>query len=236
MLRYAVHLRERPPRDDSTPPFPVVAVVLHHGKKAFARPTRSPDPFVRLRPRLPFFVDDLTVQTENGLRSRGLTPLGTLTFLCLARLRGLDTKDALAAFDRWADLMRAADRDEGPPRGHDALRVIGYHALRVAEVPALVLHEAFERILQRPEDTIMSTAEKLKHEGMQKGLEMGRIEGRVEGRVEGRLDTLLRQMAKRFGPLDQDVVDRVRHGSSTDLDRWTDRILEAPTLAAVFAS
>jgi hypothetical protein len=219
LLRYAVHLRERPPRDGVVTPVPVLAVLLHHGDEPFVPATTGDDPFAATNPHHPFFVDDLTVQTEEGLRARGLTPLATLTFLCLAKLRGLAATDTLAAFDRWADLLRATDRGRGPPRGHDALRVIGYHALRVAEAPALVLHETFERILQRPEETIMSTAEKLKDEGMQKG----------------RVEVLLRQLAKRFGPVPEDLVERVRRGSTEDLERWTDRILDAATRDGVFA-
>ncbi|MBX3462872.1 MAG: hypothetical protein KF830_06855 [Planctomycetes bacterium] len=40
---------------------------------------------------------------------------------------------------------------------------------------------------------------------------------------------------RRFGELPADVTLRVRAGSLADPDRWTDRILDAETLADVFA-
>ena len=65
------------------------------------------------------------------------------------------------------------------------------------------------------EATLMSTANKL--------------------RAEGRAEILLRQLAKRFGPVPPDVQERVRAASIPDLDRWAETVLTAPTLEAVFA-
>jgi hypothetical protein len=86
----------------------------------------------------------------------------------------------------------------------------------VSKIPPEQLHSTFERILQRPEETIMSTAEALKR--------------------EGRAETILRLMTKRFGPLPPETKERVRSATLPELERWTDRILEAKTLAEVFAS
>ena len=60
-------------------------------------------------------------------------------------------------------------------------------------------------------------------------------ESRAEGKAEGRTLTLLRQMHRRFGPLPAAVERRVRESRREDLDRWTDRILDATTLADLFA-
>ena len=73
----------------------------------------------------------------------------------------------------------------------------------------------------------MSTADKLRAEGLSQGLSQGRILGQAEA--------LLRQMTRRFGPLPESVVSRVRSAAPAELDEWTDRILTAPTLEAVFA-
>ncbi len=73
---------------------------------------------------------------------------------------------------------------------------------------------------------------------MEKGLRQGREEGRVEGRAEGRTEiaqrTLERQLARRFGPLPPDAVDRIHHAALPQLETWLDRIIDAPTLQAVF--
>ena len=225
LLRYAVCLRDRAPRDGAAPPIPVIPVLLHHGSRPFSARERPGDPVAVCIPRLRFFVDDLAAQNEIELRTRDLPPLVTLAVLCMRTLRGLDETAALAAFDRWGDLMRAADRSVGLPRGADAMRAIAFYTLRVVDIAPRKLHEAFERILQRQEDTIMNTAERLHREGLEKG--------RVEGRVEGRAEIVLRLLAKRFGSLPGDVEARVRGAKSEELDRWTDRILDAPTIGSV---
>jgi len=228
MLRYSVHLGDRAPEPGIATPVPVVAVLLHHGEAPFATAVAPPgDAFAAWQPRQPLLVDDLRRQDEDHLRGRGLTPLATLTLLCLRALRGMSSDEALAAFDRWGDLLRAADRDDGPPAGPAAVAAIGRYALFVVEVSPRELHDTFERLLQRPEETIMSTAERLRREG--------KAEGKAEGIAEGRAETILRMVTKRFGAVPEHLVARVRNGSPADLDRWTDRILDARSLAEVFA-
>jgi hypothetical protein len=75
---------------------------------------------------------------------------------------------------------------------------------------------------RRDKETIMSTGEKL------------RAEGRAEGLILGQANTLLRLLAGRFGPVPEPVASRVRSASAAELAAWTDRILTAPTLEAVF--
>ena len=129
---------------------------------------------------------------------------------------------ALAAFEQWGDLLRAADRDEGMPSGADAVAAIAQYALMVVDVAHRDLHDTFERILQRPEETILSTAERL------------RREGRTEGRTEGRAEMLSNLLTKRFGPLPGDVSARLTAASIADLDRWAVRVLDALSIADVF--
>jgi flagellar biosynthesis/type III secretory pathway protein FliH len=75
-------------------------------------------------------------------------------------------------------------------------------------------------------EQVMSTAREL--------IEQGRQEGRVEGRVETLRATLLRQLVKRFGEVPSDVRRRIEAASATELDRWTDGVIEAATLAEIF--
>lgn len=74
----------------------------------------------------------------------------------------------------------------------------------------------------------MSTAERLHREGREQGLE--------EGLVEGRRAILRQQLTRRFGPLPDAVGERLGSASIVDLDRWAERVLDAPSLAAVFAA
>ena len=138
-----------------------------------------------------------------------------------AVLQCAETLDAIA---RWADLLRAVDRDTGPGSGVEAIERISCYFLRVTEIPPEVLHAACERILQRPEDTIMSTAEKLLKEGEARGV------------LRGTQKSLLQLLAKRFGAVSDAVATRVNSATQLELDRWFDRVLDAKTLEELFAA
>ena len=62
-----------------------------------------------------------------------------------------------------------------------------------------------------------------------------REEGRAEGRREGEVEILLRLLRLRFGTVPADVTTRVTTADPETLLRWSDRVLSAPTLEAVFA-
>ena len=91
-------------------------------------------------------------------------------------------------------------------------------------------------------DTIFSGAllvnETMLAESVEKWTEQwkkqGQVEGRVEGRVEGEVAVLARLLSKRFGPLDEQTTARLKAATLDQLDIWADRILDAPTLQAVF--
>lgn len=68
-----------------------------------------------------------------------------------------------------------------------------------------------------------------RQEGLQKGKREGRQEGKREGRQEGEATLLLRQMALRFGPLDEALRERVRTADADTLLLWGERILTAAT-------
>ena len=56
-----------------------------------------------------------------------------------------------------------------------------------------------------------------------------------QGRHEGEAVLLKRLLARRFGHLPQYVLARLDQASSADLERWSERLLEANSLEEVFA-
>ena len=65
----------------------------------------------------------------------------------------------------------------------------------------------------------------------QEGIEVGVRRGMKEGKEEGKRDLLLEQLERRFGPLSQATVKRVRSlTSSEELSRLAARVLDAPSL------
>ena len=64
--------------------------------------------------------------------------------------------------------------------------------------------------------------------------EEGWVEGRVEGRVEALAAMLTKLLIQRFGPLTAVTQARLRQATAEQLEAWTDRILDATDLEAVF--
>jgi hypothetical protein len=58
--------------------------------------------------------------------------------------------------------------------------------------------------------------------------------GVVEGVHRGEAGMLLRLLRKRFGDVPDVVAERLQTAGSDDLDRWTDAVLDAPSLEALF--
>jgi hypothetical protein len=55
------------------------------------------------------------------------------------------------------------------------------------------------------------------------------------GRIEGEAKALIRLVERRFGPLPAAVRERILAADSTMVEGWLDRLMEAPSLDAVFA-
>lgn len=242
MLRYCVHLAHSTRKKRSSPPTAVIGAVLYHGRGPLDLRPRAQRHGLdasasalldSLQPRVHLLGDDLSVCSEQQILARPLTPLVRLTLLAVRFLPEFDPRATVAALDRWGALLRAVDTDaDGPPSGEDAIETFGWYLLHVTETPAEDVHMALERNLQRPEETIMSTAERLRLQGK----DQGRAEGKAEGKAEGRAETLLRMLHRRFAPLPPTIEPRLRSATLVELDRWTDRILDATTLDGVFAT
>jgi predicted transposase YdaD len=91
-----------------------------------------------------------------------------------------------------------------------------------------------------PEEEMISMVDRLLEEEDEWLLELPfqrriRAEGHAEGRREGEAEVLLRQLRIRFGALPEDVTARLKAADAETLLRWSERVLSAPTLDAVFA-
>ena len=226
LVRYSVHLAHGPRRRRSSPPTPVIAVVLYHGTGALDLRPQHPKRIARrdpatarllesLQPRLQCIGDELTALTEAQILARDLTPLVTLNQLSLRFLPKANAAQTLAAIDRWGPLLRAVDVDDGPPIGREAIAKFAWYVSHVTKTPAEDLDMTIQRHLPRTKGLPGSTAEKLYREGC--------------------IKILLRQLNRRFGPLPADIEPRLLAATPTKLDRWIDRVLDATTLDAVFA-
>ena len=243
LVRIWMRWREQNPHAKYLPR--IIPLVLHHGRRPWRAPTSLSGLFDpgdldpaslahldTLGADLRFRVDDLATTDEDDLRTREVSPLAQLTLAFLRSLREADDTAALATMARWLD---AVGRVLAAPGGGERIVVLWSYVLQVTSVPTEQLAALVATVGPDAEATLMSTANKLRAEGRAQGRTEGRSEGRSEGQIEGRADLLLRLLTQRFGPLPTPITDRVRAGTTADLDRWADAVLTAPSLDAVFA-
>jgi hypothetical protein len=87
----------------------------------------------------------------------------------------------------------------------------------VEELRAFVRDDTYHN----PEE-VMSPAEKLLH-----------MIGPPKWREEGRVELLLKLLARRFGPLSDEIHGRLQHATAAELDAMGERVLDAQTLDEV---
>jgi hypothetical protein len=68
-----------------------------------------------------------------------------------------------------------------------------------------------------------------------KYVEEGRKDGLEEGRKDGQQAMLIKLLGLKFGELPDWAVQRLQAADDSDLERWAERVLSAPTLDDVFA-
>lgn len=111
------------------------------------------------------------------------------------------------------------------------------------ELQALVdeeptMNDAVSRLMMLSEEPEVARLARQRAEAEyfhQLDLQKIRAEAAAEGEARGRAETLLKLIALRFGPLDPRLELRVREGSESEINRWTDRFLVAASLADLFA-
>jgi predicted transposase YdaD len=239
--RYVVHIASDLPAGGDTAPF-VIPVVVHHGRRplriapfAAARELRgavaaSLDAF---SPRLRILLDDLAQLGERELRARPLPALARLTLLCLRWVPHLRDREVLAAIGRWGGLLRAAVRARG---GALSLEAVTAYILHQTDLSPARIAAAFASVLHQSGNQVMSTADRLFASGKAEGKVEGKAEGKAEGRAEGKSEIVHRLLVARFGRLPSRLAARLRAATDRDLDRWALRLLDAESLAEVFAT
>ena len=72
--------------------------------------------------------------------------------------------------------------------------------------------------------------------GKAEGKAEGEARGEARGKARGKADSLHRLLKSRFGSVPPDAAARVAAATPTQLDRWLDNVLDAPSIAAMFAA
>ena len=182
-----------------------------------------PEPFrEELSPHVPAFtylLQDLSQTDDAALQGEALLRL-VLLVLKHARRR------EFWQLPGWIALLHEV---AAAPDGFAALVAVWRYITAVTprSPPPEVLASLVDGLSGQSRELVMSWAEQLRDEGRQQGLEQGRLQKHVE--------LLMRLIRLKFGEPSAEVVARVEAASAEQLDAWTERILTAETLEALFS-
>ncbi len=199
----------------------VMSMVVYNGEATWNVPlslSLATDADEELRPWLPdlrYTLVDLGRIDDGRLSREQVLRIG---FLILKHgAREADLRETLLTLGRAA-LALGFD---------DLVALVRYVLAEPNEVEGRVLRDVLAEIVPGKEERIMSiAAEQWKAEG--------KVEGMVLGQRDGQARSLIRLLEKRFGPVPEAVRARVTAAEIDVLDQWLDRVLDAPTLDAVF--
>ena len=227
-------LRRQRPRPKQLPP--ILPVVVSFGRRRWRASTdlaslldlRGMTPEQRAlvlaaSPQFAIAPHDFAGKTGAEVRTMGLSVLG----LCTVALQqfvapvGHDDEAAVRAIVDWADVAREVVL---APTGQHAADALSSYILKVTKLGARRLRIVFDQHIGTPAmKKFESTYDKITRESKAEGERTG---------AATLLQTLLR---RRFGAIPEATMARIASGSRQDLDRWAERVLDAETLAAVFA-
>lgn len=104
----------------------------------------------------------------------------------------------------------------------------------------MTLRDAFAKVGKPAEETVMTCAERIRQQAVAEGREVWRNEGLrlglKQGLQQGQIELLRNLLEHRFGPLPEAQRQRLTEGSTHDFERWSRALLDARTLADVFAN
>lgn len=147
---------------------------------------------------------------------------------------GHDDDAAVRAIVEWADVVRLLLT---APTGQDAAAALSSYILKTTRLSPKRLRWVFAQHIGEPSmKKFESTYDRITRESRAEGKSEGKAEGKSEGKAEARIELLLRLITRRLGTPSADTVARVRAATLADLDRWTDRILDAHGLDDLFGA
>ncbi|HWB74069.1 MAG TPA: Rpn family recombination-promoting nuclease/putative transposase [Nannocystaceae bacterium] len=227
MLSYMVRIWQRYQKEKRRRSLPAIIplVVVHAGSRR-AGPTRMhelviprPDRVVGLPELVPSFriiVDDISAATDAQLRARALAAFPKLVLWLLreSRRRG----KLLRGLPQWADAFHAVAT---APGGIVAMhRVLRYLDFVLGEQRFERARDILRNLSSATENAVVTYTERVQ----------------AESRVATQREILLKQLALKFGALDEEIVDRVRSADPTSIEMWLERFVAATQLDAVFGS
>ncbi len=110
------------------------------------------------------------------------------------------------------------------------------YRLRASEEDPSVIHavQNFEDLSMNMKRVFENYKKQCRAEALKEGVSQGISQGISQGLIQGRLEILTIQLGKRFGPLQNDIRQKLNLATEDELKQWSENILDAHTLPDVF--
>ena len=248
LLVYMVRIWERWMRDNGAPtqerPLPfIVPMVLYNGLRRWPVSARFQDllPRSSLRdhvlaytPDFVYQILDLNQTPDEAFRGQALREMTLL-------LKWGQQERFWEHFPTWLETFRTIYDSDGSKS--DVVTAILRYITSIVRTapPPEVITLLRERVSPETGDLIMTWAEQLRREGIEQGIERGIERGIEQGVAMEREAALARQrrqlrrlLSLKFGTLPEVLGAQVEDADMATLERWTERLLLAGSLDAVF--
>ncbi|QDQ88556.1 DUF4351 domain-containing protein [Alcaligenaceae bacterium SJ-26] len=198
----------------------ILPIVLYSGARRWREPRQvselmdpAPPELMPYQPQMRYLLLD-----EGALADAGVLPADNL-------VSALFHLEHSRSIEETAQLLHTVLRLTDCAQGQELRRVFGAWARHVLLPRAAPATAALPDTEDLQEITLMMAAHP--HDWGHKW--------RQEGRQEGEALLLARQLTRKFGPLSEDVQQRIRQAGTLQLEAWSINLLDAETLEAVFS-
>ncbi len=207
----------------------VFPIVLYNGHRRWKSPTNV----AALVPQVPAGLEAFRPQVEYMLLDEGAFPVAHLDALPgpaarLFRLEHAGPEELLAEVKRLRRSLAGPKHQELRRAFVISILAILQRRLKGTRLPKTEELGEIETMIAEEAPT---WTEMWERQGLEKGLE----KGLERGRRQGESILLLRQLERRFGPLDEHTRQRVESADAERLLEWGERFVDATVLQDVFA-
>lgn len=229
LLKYMVEIWESKIKDEKSNSLPIIIpLVIYHGRERWnIRTTLGEmidgyeyltDDVKAFIPNYEYILYDISRYRDEDIK--GIAQLKII--LTIFRDIFIKDKEGLKQTITLAGkyLRELEDKETGVEYFETFLRYVFSTGKIFEQEDIIEIIKEVERVYPEGSDLIMTTAERLRQEGLKEGLR----EGLREGRQETLLKTSIRLLTKKFGVLSNDIIEKIEKLDSNTLEILIDDI------------
>ncbi len=235
LLKYMVNIWEQKVDKEKFLTLPIIIpLVIYHGKEKWSvKQTLSgiidmenlPDSIKRYIPDFNYILYDFSPLSDKEIKGN------VKLKIFLEMLKAIFKKETAEFMDAVKMLFMAMEELNKRTRGIDYLEtLIRYIMSTRKDIEFEDIYNAVKEISLEGSEIIMTIAEKLINEGMEKGIEKGMKKGMKKGFLSAKSETALSLLTKKFGSLPKKIKNKIQKADADTLSLILDNIFDLTSL------